>query len=174
MPDPETLFETKWIQVCREGTWDYVRRPHSNFSVGILAVTPLNEIVLVEQSRIPAGGRVIEIPAGLVGDEPDHAGESLEATARRELLEETGYRAGKMEFLIRAPSTPGLAREFMNIFFATDLVRETEGGGTDGENITIHHVPASGIRSWLADRQSEGIHVDARIHAALWLAEIHG
>lgn len=174
MPETETLFETRWIQVCRDGIWDFVRRPHSTFSVGILAITPEQEIVLVEQMRVPANGRVIEIPAGLVGDEPEHLGESLEATARRELLEETGYRAGKMDFLIRAPSTPGLAREFMNIFHATELVRETEGGGTEGENITIHHVPISGIRSWLSGKQAEGIYVDARIHAALWLAGIQG
>lgn len=174
MSDSEILFETQWIQICREGKWDYVRRPQSTFSVGILAITPQQEVVLVEQMRIPAGNRVIEIPAGLVGDEPQHLGESLESTARRELLEETGYRAGKVEFLIRAPSTPGLAREFMNIFLATDLVRETEGGGTDGENITVHHVPVSGIRSWLESKQQEGIYLDARIHAALWLAGIQG
>jgi len=174
MSETATLFETPWIQVCRDGIWDFVRRPHSTFSVGILAITPEREIVLVEQTRIPADGRVIEIPAGLVGDEPEHLGESLEATARRELLEETGYRAGKMEFLIRSPSTPGLAREFMNIFLATDLVRETEGGGTESENITTHHVPVSQIRSWLGEKQAEGIYVDARIYAALWLAGLHG
>lgn len=174
MSESEILFETKWLRVCRDGTWDFVRRPHSTFSVGILAVTPDEEIVLVEQTRIPIAGRAIEIPAGLVGDEPDHQGESLEATARRELLEETGYRAGKMEFLIRSPSTPGLAREFMNIFLATDLVRETEGGGIEGEDIIVHHVPIRGLRAWLSAKQEKGIHIDARIHAALWLAGISG
>jgi ADP-ribose pyrophosphatase len=173
MPAPETLFETAWIRVCRDGIWEFVRRPHSTFSVGILAVTPENEIVLVEQMRIPADARVIEIPAGLVGDEPEHLGESLEATARRELLEETGYRAGKMEFLIRSPSTPGLAREFMNIFFATELTRESAGGGTEGENIVVHHVPIPELRTWLAAKQADGIYIDARLHAALWLAGIH-
>ncbi|WAC21150.1 NUDIX hydrolase [Luteolibacter sp. SL250] len=170
MTDTRILFETRWIRVNQDGKWQYVQRPSSDFAVGILAITPDDEVVLVEQFRIPTGGRVIEIPAGLVGDEPDFEGESLEDTARRELLEETGYRAGKMEFLTRSPSTPGLAREFMNIFLATDLVRETDGGGTEGEDITVHHVPLAGLRQWLAEKQAAGVDVDARLPAALWLA----
>lgn len=170
MTDTRILFETKWIRVRKEGKWEYVQRPSSDFAVGILAITPDDEVVLVEQFRIPTGTRVIEIPAGLVGDEPEFQGESLEDTARRELLEETGYLAGTMKFLMRSPATPGLAREFMNIFLATDLVKETEGGGTEGEDITVHHVPLSGLRRWLAEKQAAGVDVDARLPAALWLA----
>lgn len=172
MPEIETLFETKWIRVLRNGKWDFVRRPQSTFAVGILAITPENEVVLVEQFRVPVNNRVIEIPAGIVGDEIEFIGESLEETAIRELVEETGYRAGKMEFLIRSPSTPGLAAEFMNIFLATGLVRENEGGGTEHEEIIVHHVPLAQLRSWLVDKQTEGCHIDARLFAALWLAKI--
>ena len=174
MPEIETLFETKWIGVYRIGTWDFVKRPHSGEAVGILAITPENEIVLVEQMRIPVGNRVIEIPAGMIGDEPEFFGESVEETAARELMEETGYRAGKMEFLIRAPSSPGLSSEFMSIFLATELIRETDGGGTEHEDITVHHIPIAGLREWLAAKQSEGLNIDARLHAALWLAKIPG
>jgi ADP-ribose pyrophosphatase len=170
MTDTQILFESKWIRICRAGKWEYVQRPASDFAVGILAITADEEVILVEQFRIPTGSRVIEIPAGLVGDEPEYEGESLEDTARRELLEETGYRAGTMKFLMRSPATPGLAREFMNIFLATDLERETEGGGTEGENITVHHVPLSGLRQWLTEKQAAGVDVDARLPAALWLA----
>lgn len=171
MTDDQILFETRWIRVCQQGRWQYVQRPTSDNAVGILAITPDREVVLVEQFRIPTASRVIEIPAGLVGDEPEFQGESLEDTARRELLEETGYRAETMEFLMRAPSTPGLAREFMNIFLATGLVRETDGGGIDGEDITVHHVPLDGLREWLAEKQAQGTQVDARLPAALWLAQ---
>jgi ADP-ribose pyrophosphatase len=174
MAEIETLFETKWIGVYRKGKWDFVRRPQSGSAVGVLAITPDNEIVLVEQMRVPVENRVIEIPAGIVGDEPEFIDESLAETAARELLEETGYRAGKIEFLMRSPSTPGFSSEFMNIFLATELVRETEGGGTPGENITVHHVPISQIREWLDVKQAEGLDVDARLPAALWLARIAG
>ena len=174
MPEIETLFETKWIGVYRNGIWDFVKRPSSDSAVGILAITPENEVVLVEQFRVPIQRRVIEMPAGLVGDEPDFIHESIAETAIRELVEETGYRAGKMEFLIRSPSTPGLANEFMNIFLATDLVRETNGGGTELEDIIVHHVPVPQLRDWLSAKQAEGCDIDARLYGALWLAGIPG
>jgi ADP-ribose pyrophosphatase len=174
MPEIEILFETQWIRVLRQGRWHFVRRPQSTSAVGILAVTPDNEIVLVEQFRIPIGNTVIELPAGIVGDEEEFLDESLEGTARRELMEETGYRAGTMQFLIRSPATPGLADEFMNLFLATGLIRETEGGGTEHEEIIVHHVQVAGIRGWLAAKQAEGHDIDARVYAALWLANIAG
>ncbi|MEY3897814.1 MAG: hypothetical protein RLZZ214_3335, partial [Verrucomicrobiota bacterium] len=96
MPIIETLFQTRWLGLFRIGHWDFVRRPNSDAAVGILAITPERELILVEQFRIPMQRQVIEVPAGLVGDEPEFAGESLAATAGRELLEETGYRAGSM------------------------------------------------------------------------------
>lgn len=173
MPTPEKLFETRWLALYRIGHWDFVRRPQSENCVGILAITPENEIVLVEQFRIPMQRRVIEVPAGIVGDEPEHLGESLAATAARELLEETGYRAGTVTPLIASPTSAGMSSEFVHLFHATDLVREHSGGGVGAENIIVHHVPLSELRTWLAAREAEGILVDFKIHAALWLARIH-
>lgn len=169
-PAPETLFETRWIRMQRIGRWDFVVRPHSANCVGILAITPADEIILVEQFRIPIQKNVIEIPAGIVGDEPEFVGESLADTAGRELLEETGYRAGKIEKLISTPTSAGLTSEFIHLFHATDLTRETEGGGVAGENITVHHVPLTELRTWLADQEAAGKIIDFKIHAALFLA----
>ena len=170
MPDIETLFETRWIRLHRIGHWDFVVRPQADSCVGILAITPADEIILVEQFRIPVQRNVIEIPAGIVGDEPEFLGESLAETARRELLEETGYRATAISKLMTTPTSAGLSSEFIHLFHATGLIRETEGGGTAGENITVHHVPLTKLREWLRDQETAGKIIDFKIHAALWLA----
>ena len=102
----QTLFQTRWLSVHRIGHWDFIERPNADCCVGILPITPEDEIVLVEQFRIPVHSQVIEIPAGLVGDEESHPGESLAETARRELLEETGFLAGKITPLLDSPPPP--------------------------------------------------------------------
>ncbi len=170
MPARETLFETPWLMLQRIGRWDFVRRPHSDSCVGILAITPQREIILVEQFRIPVQARVIEIPAGIVGDEEDHRAESLADTAARELLEETGYRAGTITKLLDTPTSAGMTSEFIHLFHATDLVREHAGGGVGGEEILVHHVPLAALRDWLRDQEAAGKTIDFKIHASLWLA----
>jgi ADP-ribose pyrophosphatase len=172
MPDTETLFETPWLGLYRIGRWDFVRRPQASACVGILAVTAEDEIILVEQFRIPVQQWVIEIPAGLVGDEPEFAGETLAESAGRELLEETGYRAGSMVSLIASPTSAGMSSEYTHLFHARDLVRETAGGGVGGENIIVHHVPVRDLRAWLSAQEAAGKSVDFKIHSALWLAGI--
>ncbi len=174
MSAPETLFESRWLGLYRIGNWEFARRPDSDAAVGILAITPQREIVLVEQFRIPMGKSVIEIPAGLVGDEPEFHGESLAATAARELLEETGYRAGKVTPLLSSPTSAGMTSEFTHLFHATELTREHDGGGVAGEKITVHHVPLDGLRAWSAGQEAAGKLIDFKIHAALWLAGIGG
>ncbi|MGD7652050.1 MAG: NUDIX hydrolase [Verrucomicrobiales bacterium] len=170
MPAEETLHQTRWISLHRIGHWDFVRRPDSDSAVGILAITPADEIILVEQFRIPIQRRTIEIPAGIVGDEEEHRGEPLEETARRELLEETGYRAETVTRLIASPTSSGLTAEFIHLFHASGLVREHAGGGVDAEDITVHHVPMATLDAWLLEQQQQGIAVDFKIHAALRLA----
>lgn len=161
-----TLFESKWLGLYRIGSWDYVRRPHSNHCVGILAVNDAEEVVLIEQFRIPVAKRVVEIPAGLVGDEPEFAGESLAATAGRELIEETGYHAENIKAVISSPTSAGMTPEFTHLFYATGLTRVGGGGGVGAEDITIHHVPLKELRSFLAQKEAKGIAVDYKIHAA--------
>lgn len=172
MPEEITLYESKWLGLYRIGHWDFARRPNSDACVGVLAITDNNEVVLVEQFRIPVGKRVIEIPAGLVGDEPEHRGESLADTAGRELLEETGFRAERVMPLLSSPTSAGMTPEFTHLFHATGLIRENEGGGTGGEEIAVHLVPVDELRGYLAASTAEGIAVDFKIHAAMAAAGI--
>ena len=172
MPEEITLYESKWLGLYRIGHWDFARRPNSDSCVGILAITDNNEVVLVEQFRIPVGKRVIEIPAGLVGDEEEHRGEALAETAARELMEETGHRATEIRPILSSPTSAGMTPEFTHLFLATGLSRETEGGGVSGEEITVHHVPLPELRCFLTGKISEGLAVDFKIHAALAAAGI--
>jgi len=170
MPTTETLYETRWLSLHRNGHWDFVRRPNSEACVGILAITPDDEVVLVEQFRIPVQRRVMEIPAGLVGDEEEHVGEDMAETAKRELLEETGFRAAAIHPLIVSPTSAGMTSEFVHIFLATGLTREHAGGGVGSEDIIVHLVPRARVGAWLREREAEGFAIDFKIHAALWLA----
>ena len=167
MSDEITLYESKWLGLYRKGHWDYARRPNSDACVGILAMTAEQEIILIQQYRIPVGKTVVEIPAGLVGDEPEFQGESLAETAGRELLEETGYRAGKVELLISSPTSAGMTPEITHLYYATQLVQESEGGGNASEDITVYKIPLTELRQFLSDKQSEGLLVDFKIHAAM-------
>src|SRR5580704_8878478 len=90
---PTTLHTGKFLALVKEGLWEYVDRVNATGAAIILAVTAGQKILLVEQFRIPVHARTIELPAGIIGDEPGDANESKPAAALRELMEETGYAA---------------------------------------------------------------------------------
>ena len=79
-------------------------------------LTDDERLVLVEQYRIPVHCRVLDLPAGLVGDDPGAAGEAMIDAARRELFEETGYEAADWRFALSGPASPGLATEIYSLF----------------------------------------------------------
>lgn len=172
MSETEILFASRWLVLQKRGHWEFVKRPNSDAAVGILAITDDNKLILVEQFRIPMQRWVIEIPAGLVGDEPEFAGESLAATAGRELWEETGYESNDISLLISSPTSAGMTSEFTHLFHAKSLKKVGDGGGVAGEKITVHEIPLPQLRDWLNARQQEGKLVDFKIHAALAAANI--
>src|SRR6476646_11249943 len=92
------------------GHWEYVERVHAQgMAVIIVACTPQDDVLFVEQYRVPLGARTIEMPAGLVGD--DHAHDTLESAARRELVEETGWEAADVQVLLVGPTSAGMSNE---------------------------------------------------------------
>jgi len=149
--------------------WEYAFRTNASGVVVLVPVTEAGELVLVEQFRIPVQSRVLELPAGLVGDN-GNIEEDFETAARRELIEETGYHAASLEELLTSPSTPGMADEIITIYFASGLERVGPGGGDGNENITVHHVPVENAVEWLDARQAEGIMLDPKIYAGLFWA----
>src|SRR5436190_22227688 len=93
-----TLFKGKFLALVKEGHWEYADRVGATGAAIILAVTPEQKLLVVEQYRIPVHSRTIELPAGITGDEGED--ESDADAAKRELLEETGYEAAKVESLM--------------------------------------------------------------------------
>ena len=138
--------------------------PHT---VHILALTPQDEVVLVRQYRPPVGKEVIELPAGVC----DREGEGLVETARRELLEETGYRAQDVELVFSGTVSPGLSNEIYNLFLATGAVRQGKGGGVGHEKIHVFLKPRRRLLDYLVEESLIGeVLVDAKIPTALALA----
>ena len=165
----KVLFEGRYLRLLSEGGWEYVVRPNATGVVVIVAVTPEGSLVLVEQPRTAVHARVIELPAGLVGDTGAGAGESLETAAHRELIEEPGYAAAEMVPLAEGPVAVGLATEIISFFHARGLRRVGAGGGDETESITVHEVPLAGLRPWLAEKQRQGVMVDPKLFAGLYL-----
>ena len=65
LPAPETRYEGDWLRVVRRGKWEYAERTHGEgMAVIIVAVTPGDGLLFVEQFRVPTGSRTIELPAG--------------------------------------------------------------------------------------------------------------
>ena len=129
----------------------------------ILAVDEDDHVILVEQYRVPLGKSCIELPAGLIGDDEGKAGEDATAAAARELEEETGYRAGRMEVIGEFYSSPGMVSEAFTLVRAHDLEKVGEGGGTDSENITVHRVPLSGIAEAIEQWRAQDYAIDVRM-----------
>ena len=138
-------------------------------AVIVIAVTPADEVLFVEQHRIPLGARTIEMPAGLVGD--DHAQDTLIDAARRELIEETGWSPGKVDVLLIGPTSSGMSNERIAFVRARDLTRVGAGGGVAGEDITVHAVPRQQAPAWLMQKQAEGFELDLKLWAGLWMVE---
>jgi len=159
----EIMWAGRYVVAKKKGRWEYVSRARNIRAAVILAITEIGEVVLVEQFRVPLGRACIELPAGLIGDDDSTPDEPAEAAAARELEEETGYRPGRMETIGEFWSSPGMVTESFTLLRAYDLERVSEGGGTEHENITVHHVPLGELEHFLARRRALGDAIDVRL-----------
>lgn len=150
----------EWIVAKRRGRWEYAGRKGGIRAAVILAIDA-GEAILVEQFRVPLGKICLELPAGLIGDETE--GESAIDSARRELEEETGYRAAQWQDLGEFHSSPGMIEESFTLLKATGLTCVGEGGGTEHEDIVVHRVPLDRIAETIAAHRAKGHAIDVKL-----------
>jgi ADP-ribose pyrophosphatase len=161
----EEIFRGRLIGVVRdtvrEGEKVYVREVvrHPG-GAGIVAYFDDGTVALVRQYRHPTVRYLLELPAGKLdpGERPDE-------TAARELEEELGVVAGRLEQLSEFYTTPGFCEEKLWVFLATDL-RETASSYEDDEIIEVVRVPFRRALEMIASREIE----DAKTVIGLLLA----
>jgi ADP-ribose pyrophosphatase len=154
-------WEGKYVRILRAGTWEYVERCGGVHAVVILAEHD-GKVVLVEQVRVPLGKRkCLELPAGLVGDEDPDA--TVEDTAVKELEEETGFTAERIEVIGQFYSSPGMVAEGFTLVRAHELRRIGEGGGTEHEEIEVHLVARADVPAFVERKRAEGVAIDVKL-----------
>ncbi len=147
-PDGETL------------TREVIRHPGA---VVVVAVTDRRTFLLVRQYRAAVQDELLEVPAG----KRDVEGEPPELTAERELAEEVGRRAGRLELLARFYNSPGFTDELTHLYLARDLAEvPTDRQGAEEQNMEVVEVPFDEVPSMIAD----GTLVDAKTIIGLTLA----
>ncbi|MEA3400607.1 MAG: NUDIX hydrolase [Armatimonadota bacterium] len=129
-------------------------------AVAAVPVTGDREVLMVRQWRHPAGEVLLEIPAGTL-----EADERPEETMRRELVEETGHRAGCIEHMADLYTAPGYSTEVISVYLATELESAAGEGDTD-EQIEVVRLPFDEalLRCWSGELR------DSKTVAGLLLA----
>ncbi len=146
-------------------TWEALERVGIGGIVVMVAVTPSGNVILEKQFRPPMGRDVLELPAGLI-----ESGEPPEAAARRELIEETGWSAGKLEFLAEGPISTGASTEALRAYLCTELRHVGKNGGDDNEIIEVIEVPIVQAQDYLRNAQKNGMLVDLKVFGLVEMA----
>lgn len=169
MAAKKKVCEGERLIVFARGTWEFAERRKGKEAVAVVAITPQGELLLTEQLRKPVNKKVIDLPAGLVGDEDGSRDRA--STARRELEEETGYTCRSVELLVKGPTSPGMTSEIVSLYRAHGARRKGKGGGVGGESIKVHKVPLGTLQDWLAGQQKRGKLVDLKVWTGLFFIQ---
>ena len=141
------------------GEWECIRHPGGALAV---PVTSEGKLVLVRQYRFACEGRLLEFPAGTV-----EKNEDPEVTAKREIQEETGYKASKWRNLGKFPLAPGYSDEYIYAFLAQDLEKlELPPQQDDDEDIEVVLMSPQELETAILN----GEPVDAKSIASYFLA----
>ena len=145
-----------------EGNWECIRHPGGALAV---PVTSDGKFVLVKQYRFTVKGRLLEFPAGTV--EPN---ESPAVTIKREIEEETGYRAHKWQTIGKFSLAPGYSDEYIYAFLAQDLEKlETPPQQDDDEDIEVVLMTAQELEAAIL----AGEPIDAKSIASFYMARAY-
>ncbi len=141
-------------------------------AVAVLALDEADRVLMIRQYRHAAGYQLWEIPAGL----RDVAGEALVETARRELLEETGYQAREWHVLVDTFTSPGFTNERVRIFLARGIEPAPDNGYQrehEEKYLTSKWVPlAETVRLALAGKLHNGVAITGVL--AGYIASLEG
>ena len=160
LPPPELMWAGKYVRALKRGKWEYASRANDIRAVVILAEHE-GKVILVDQPRVAPDCRCLEIPAGLVGDEDPNA--TIESTAIKELEEETGFTAERVERLGEFYSSPGMLSEGFTLVRAHGVRKIGEGGGDENEDINVHVVARGEIPNFIEQKRAEGFGIDVRL-----------
>ena len=170
-PDEE-VWKGKFISILKRpftnvesgkgGHWELVKREVHGRIVGVMAVTPEKEVILVKIFRVPLKQYVIECTAGL----PDRPGEGDAELAQRELLEETGYQCDELTEVVSGPLNSGLTDDVMVLFLGTQARKVAETAHENAEDIEVLKIPRDELEDYLKN-PPDGALVDLKIWALL-------
>jgi ADP-ribose pyrophosphatase len=160
LPPAEVMWAGKFVRAMRRGKWEYASRVGDINAVVILAEYE-GKVILVDQPRAAPDCRCVELPAGLVGDEDPNA--TPETTAIKELEEETGFTADRVERLGDFYGSPGILAESFTLVRAHGVRKIGDGGGDDDEDINVHLVARADISNFIEQKRAEGFGIDVRL-----------
>jgi ADP-ribose pyrophosphatase len=154
----------------RERVWEAVGRVNALGVVVVVPVTEGGEVVLIRQYRPALDRFVIELPAGLIDP-----GEDVFEAGRRELIEETGHEAGRIEILTEGVMSTGIETEPWTVLLAEQVTPASpeacaERPADENEDIDVLSVPLGEAALAVPDLLQEGEAVDLRIYGLLELA----
>ena len=160
LPPAQLMWEGKYVRVLKRDRWEYASRTNNINAVVILAEYD-GKVILIDQPRVPLDSRCIELPAGLVGDTDPDA--TPETTAIKELEEETGFTADRIERLGEFFASPGMLSEGFTLVRAHGVRKIGEGGGDESEDINVHLVAREDIPNFVEQKRAEGFGVDVKL-----------
>lgn len=167
--DLRTLHRGAFLELLDRDGWEYA---HRFATLGVVMVVAVDQgtLLLVEQFRLAQNAAVLGLPGGLVDarDAVD-GGDPFADAAARELREETGFSPEHLVLLGAGPASPGMTTEHIRFYRADGPRRICQALGDGDEVLTVHRVPLTELRRFIASRQDAGVQINVKLWAGLFL-----